>query len=463
MNPRIAAVKSRWLGREDQIDRLLRVLGPCDAPVPPVFIGGLPSCGKTAVVRDLFQTLDLPHAYVNCIESSTPRLVFETAINQLHRHVPTVGNSFAAFSKCSDVSQFISLIAEAAFPSSAAHTAAATSLSPTNTADDTSQAIALQHAARIERASGSAWMAEETQYIIVDSAERLIQMDKMLLTALVRLDELTARNICCIFVSHVPYEHLAGVAATRAMVRVDFPPYSKSQLTDILCLACQDAAHVYVDAYKEMVKLILTAVLEQYREVMELQQVAAAAWPLVKAALDAPQMPPAGSELTTGSSSSSGRDTATIKPLQIYRLIKPVLRQAAARSLCLPGALPGLEPPKGSGGGGGGGSGSGRQQTRQTADAELPFYSKHLLIAAFLASYNPPSRDVATFSLTSTGVMKKRRRGGSQGPATAKAKLAKGGAGVATKASANALLQAPQPFGLERLLAIFYTLGTQFY
>jgi len=207
-----------------------------------------------------------------------------------------------------------------------------------------------------------------------------------------------------------------------------------------------------------MVKLILTAVLEQYREVMELQQVAAAAWPLVKAALDAPHMPPVGSELTAGSSSSGtagsssggGSDTAIIKPLQIYRLIKPVLRQAAARSLCLPGALPGLEPAKC--------SGSGRQ-----LDAELPFYSKHLLIAAFLASYNPPSRDVATFSLTSTGVMKKRRRGGSQGPATAKAKLAKGGAGVATKASANALLQAPQPFGLERLLAIFYTLGTQLY
>jgi origin recognition complex subunit 5 len=165
-------------------------------------------------------------------------------------------------------------------------------------------------------------------------------------------------------------------------------------------------------------------------------------------------MPPAGSELTAGSSSSGGSDTAIIKPLQIYRLIKPVLRQAAARSLCLPGALPGLEPAKCSSSG----SGSGRQ-----LDAELPFYSKHLLIAAFLASYNPPSRDVATFSLTSTGVMKKRRRGGSQGPATAKAKLAKGGAGVATKASANTLLQAPQPFGLERLLAIFYTLGTQLY
>jgi len=49
------AVKARWLGREAQIDRLLRVLGPRGAPVPPVFVGGLPSCGKTAVVRDLFK------------------------------------------------------------------------------------------------------------------------------------------------------------------------------------------------------------------------------------------------------------------------------------------------------------------------------------------------------------------------------------------------------------------------
>jgi len=34
------------------------------------------------------QTMHLPHAYVNCIESSTPRLVFETILNQLHGHVP---------------------------------------------------------------------------------------------------------------------------------------------------------------------------------------------------------------------------------------------------------------------------------------------------------------------------------------------------------------------------------------
>jgi len=104
------AVKRRWLGRDAQIDRLMRILGPSpphcrqyrarrvrrmdarlvakvkaprragiihgkfslrlipdcwrigtagsrDAPVPPVFVGGLPSSGKTAVVRDLFQVI----------------------------------------------------------------------------------------------------------------------------------------------------------------------------------------------------------------------------------------------------------------------------------------------------------------------------------------------------------------------------------------------------------------------
>ena len=71
----VRELKQRWIGREVQIDRLVRILGPREAMVSPVFVGGLPSSGKSAVVRDLFQALSLPHAYINCIESSTPRLV----------------------------------------------------------------------------------------------------------------------------------------------------------------------------------------------------------------------------------------------------------------------------------------------------------------------------------------------------------------------------------------------------
>jgi hypothetical protein len=66
-------------------------------------------------------------------------------------------------------------------------------------------------------------------------------------------------------------------------------------------------------------------------QVLELQQVAAAAWPLVKDALDT-------GELAAGSADST----------KMYRLIKPVLRQSVARSLCLPSGMPGAPSNRGS-------------------------------------------------------------------------------------------------------------------
>jgi hypothetical protein len=123
----------------------------------------------------------------------------------------------------------------------------------------------------MRRANGSAWEAEETRYIIFDNAERLQQMDKMFLPALLRIDQLTQRNLCCVLISHVPYENFVGAAATRPIVRLDFPPYSKPQLTDILCLSCPDPE--LLEGYKEMIKLILNVFLDQYREVLELEQV----------------------------------------------------------------------------------------------------------------------------------------------------------------------------------------------
>lgn len=238
--------------------------------------------------------------------------------------------------------------------------------------------------------------------------------------------------MCCIFISHVPLQNFVSAATCTPMVFVEFAPYSKAELADILALSCPEDGRL--PSYKEMVKLILNVFMDQYREVLELQQVAASAWPLVKDALGAGQL------------EASSADSS-----QMYRVIKPVLRQAVARSLCLPAAMSSLEQadadPRATSGSAG------------MLDVELPYYSKHLLVAAFLASYNPPSRDVATFSLTSAGPMKKRKRGGRQGPGSKPLASDSRGSGAATKASSDSLLQAPQTFGLERLLAIFYTLA----
>ena len=461
----VRELKQRWIGREEQIDRLVRILGPREAMVSPVFVGGLPSSGKSAVVRDLFQALSLPHAYINCIESSTPRLVFEAALNQLHGHVPTVANGFGPFEKCADLARFVQLLSDAVFrgpgapatapssPASPPRASIATSpLSSPPPALEANDAAALEeHAARMRlmRADGGVWAAEETQYIILDNAERLRALDRTLLQALLRLPNLTNRNIACILISNVPVDYFVVAAASSPLTKVWFEPYSKAELADILALSCPHPGRL--EGYKEMIKLILGTCLDQCPSLLELEQVAASTWRVVAEALEA-------------------GDITAKDPSKIYRLIKPILRQALARSLCLPSALDTYAPhapppapaeadscaqlrrdPEG--------QGPAALSHGRLLDVELPYYSKHLLVAAFLSSYNPASRDVATFSLSSTGPMKKKKRGGREAKGwNASARKGAKGAGDATNTSSDSLLQAPQTFGLERLLAIFYTL-----
>lgn len=70
---------------------------------------------------------------------------------------------------------------------------------------------------------------------------------------------------------------------------------------------------------------------------------------------------------------------------------------------------------------------------------ELPFYSKFLIIAAFLASYNPAKSD-KRFFVKHHGKQKK------------------SAASIKAKEKLNTQLTGPKPFPLERLLAIFYNI-----
>ena len=70
---------------------------------------------------------------------------------------------------------------------------------------------------------------------------------------------------------------------------------------------------------------------------------------------------------------------------------------------------------------------------------ELPFYSKFLIIAAFLASYNPAKSDKRFFV---------KHHG----------KQRKSMASIKAKEKLNSQLTGPKPFPLERLLAIFYNI-----
>jgi len=65
---------------------LLSLLPPDPVRSPmyaALFLYGDTATGKTAVVRALCNQLAVTHAYVNCVETYAPKLVFEHILNQV--------------------------------------------------------------------------------------------------------------------------------------------------------------------------------------------------------------------------------------------------------------------------------------------------------------------------------------------------------------------------------------------
>ena len=81
------------------------------------------------------------------------------------------------------------------------------------------------------------------------------------------------------------------------------------------------------------------------------------------------------------------------------------------------------------------------------APYNLPYYPSHLLLASYLTSYNPPKYDITLFSKSS--LSKRRKRGG--GTALTSHRVSK-------HRRVSRKILGPQPFPLERLLAIFHAI-----
>jgi origin recognition complex subunit 5 len=82
----------------------------------------------------------------------------------------------------------------------------------------------------------------------------------------------------------------------------------------------------------------------------------------------------------------------------------------------------------------------------ERAEFELPHYTKFLLIASYLASYNPPRFDVRYFAKASEE--RKKKKGGG----TRKGRVDKLGGKMRQQ------LLGPKAFPVERMLAIFYSI-----
>lgn len=100
-------------GRKNQILELIRLLGPLNSPVSPLFLYGGVSTGKTSTVLQIFRHLNRPFVYSSCRTCYNPRILFESILNQLLLHRKNESNNYASAKRCEKPSDFVNLLQDA--------------------------------------------------------------------------------------------------------------------------------------------------------------------------------------------------------------------------------------------------------------------------------------------------------------------------------------------------------------
>uniref|UniRef100_A0A2N9HC74 Orc1-like AAA ATPase domain-containing protein n=1 Tax=Fagus sylvatica TaxID=28930 RepID=A0A2N9HC74_FAGSY len=104
---------SSFPGRRIQILELVRLLGTSNSPMLPLFMYGGASSGKTSIILQMFRHLNRPFVYSSCRSCYSPRILFESVLNQLLLHRKNAANGYSSAKRCERPSDFVNFLREA--------------------------------------------------------------------------------------------------------------------------------------------------------------------------------------------------------------------------------------------------------------------------------------------------------------------------------------------------------------
>ncbi|XP_023681729.1 origin recognition complex subunit 5 isoform X2 [Paramormyrops kingsleyae] len=253
--------------------------------------------------------------------------------------------------------------------------------------------------------------AKHTRYIVLDRAEVLRDMSANLLPGFLRLQELVEDNVTVILLSEIVWDKFRPSTGCFEPLQLHFPDYSKAELQQILA---QDSHPSYsAELYTFYINILLGVFYSVCKDLRELRHLAALNFPKFCEPLE----------------KGEAEESDTHK---LWRNIEPHLKKAMQTVyLREVSSFQWEEQLKQDG------ETQSLRGLSAYAHVELPYYSKFLLIAAYLASYNPARTDRRFFvkhhgKIRKTTFLKKHEK------------------------TSNHLL-GPKPFPLDRLLAIFYS------
>ncbi|KAG6457117.1 hypothetical protein O3G_MSEX010120 [Manduca sexta] len=383
--------------RDSQLKELFELLGDGDEPLPcSIFISGNMATGKSLCVNSVLQYLGFKHIEIDCVECYAPKIMYECIICELFEEDENI--------KCETMVDLFNSLK------------------------------------RIEN-------TREPIVIVFDRAERLRTMDHSIISSFLRLREFCNLNICTIFITHLIYENFYFRMGVREPIRLYFPNYSKEELFKIIFLKQKSFTYHLLFNYEvedeikaeldkpELFANFLNAFLSVFyrpcRDLIELQHMARNNFvkycePIIRNEIQA-------QDLT-----------------KLWRHISPILKSSLELLYLRISDSKPQNPSPGKENAEHAGSFNFENilkeeltSTKTFAQSfELPYYAKYLLIAAYLASYNPPKEDKRLF-MKNHGKQRKRMQQ------------------VKAKAKINEKLNTqlgPKVFTLDRLLAIFYAI-----
>ncbi|KAJ3407200.1 Origin recognition complex subunit 5 [Chytridiales sp. JEL 0842] len=388
-------LRERFPGRSDQIRELSSFISlGLSAPLPPIYLSGLPATGKTSIVKAVFEswnwTTPNPYAYIDCAQSFTSRLLFEDVLSQLSGVSPCFENGYTSVQRCDNLSDFAARIHELCG----------------RREGEMVEADAMEEDDEEKVKENS-----KSRFLIFDNAERLRDMTPTtIIPALLRLGELSQSNVNVLFISRIIWDKFRERSISIEPYFMHFPDYEKNDVGCILALDCPPEEDPQF--FLEFVDLVYTVFHKPCRDLNELRHIVLLLYPKYVAPINAGKV-------------TKNEKTKLFNNIQYY--FKETLEKLYMRKIST------LEWQKDS------------EKKRDVASAannlevDLPYNTAYLLFAAFLASYNPPRFDVRFFSRQSEG--RKRRRAGT---------------GSSTKLRQQLL--GPKAFPVDRMLAIFFSI-----
>jgi len=243
---------------------------------------------------------------------------------------------------------------------------------------------------------------KETFYIVFDKAEYLRDLDKLLFPLLMNLQSITGCNISLFLITDLPWEKFYKEIAVNPPYTIFFPNYSTNELMDILVAKRPEGEDPKF--YRNFVHILVTIFCQLCRDLMELHFQATQYYPAYCKPVMEGKIRPEDNQ-------------------RLWKAIEPKLKQALNKIYFR------------------------HKETKPEEGnqllVELPFYTKFLLIAAYIASFNPPSSD-KRFFMKNAGRMRKKVRH--------QAVVKQGSGGKI----GSCHLIGPHSFPLNRLMAIFY-------